>query len=546
MIMAMGVMQTLNGRTVEGNHWDIRIEPTAPAHMVRFIAYHTNPLQATGISHGLQVSGSEHQDPNALARQCANTLDRALSDGEETILHRQKAWLDSFWNQADIEIDSGKDKRIQQIVRWELFQLAQTTAFVPNGISAKGLSGSGYSGHYFWDEEVYILPFLTYTRPELSRSTLSFRYRMLPAARRRAAAMSLDGALFPWRTINGEEASAFFPAGSAQYHIDADIAFAVAQYVAVAGDRDFLLHQGIDILVETARMWVSLGCFGHDGRFHINCVTGPDEYSALVDDNYYTNSMAQFNLETAAQWMKRIEAQSANEAAEVKRRLTIVKGEVESWTRASQMMALLKDEETGVNLQDRTFIDREPWDLSHNAARPLLLYYHPLVIYRHQVLKQADVVLALFLLSSRFSLKQKLLDFDFYDPLTTGDSTLSSSSQAIIAAEVGHNDLAMKYFLRALFMDVADLHSNTADGIHLASAAGIWATLVAGFGGLRDTGGTHISINPHLPQNWKSMTYQLVVSGSRLKITVTHEHVDVTRMSGVPVSIDVQGNLKQI
>ncbi|HET8985416.1 MAG TPA: HAD-IA family hydrolase, partial [Trueperaceae bacterium] len=228
-----------------------------------------------------------------LVAECDASLTSAVSADAYTT---QRRWLDSFWWDADVQIGGRPDE--QQAVRWNLFQLAQASARADGrGIAAKGVTGSGYSGHYFWDTEIYVLPYLIHTLPAAARRALEFRHAMLPAARRRAQVMAEAGALFPWRTINGEEASAYYPAGTAQYHIDADVTFAVAKYVAATADREFEETMGAEIAVETARLWASLGFFAADEpeSFHINSVTGPDEYSAVVDDNFYTNAMAAFN-----------------------------------------------------------------------------------------------------------------------------------------------------------------------------------------------------------------------------------------------------------
>lgn len=540
--MGVGFCQQADGEMIPET-FDVDVPDGGEKCVTRFAAYNTYPINPIGIERGLQVSIDGTPNSVELVRRCAQTLQWAVAQGFERLQEQQREWLSRFWRESDVEIDDGGDGRLQQTMHWELFELAQATATVPNGVSAKGLSGTGYSGHYFWDTETYIVPFLIYTNPARARDILSYRFRMLPAARKRARMMSVEGALFPWRGINGEEASAFFEAGTAQCHIDADIAYAVCQYVSATGDHEFLATEGIDILVETARMWASLGYMGWDGTFHINTVTGPDEYTALVDDNYYTNAMAQFNLRKAADALESLDGEELNSAVQ---RLSIKPGESMRWREVAQLMKLPYDEKLGVHLQDDDVLRREPWDFEHDTERPLLLHYHPMVIYRRRVLKQTDTVLALYLLSSNFGLDVKRRDFDFYDPLTTGDSSLSAASQCILAAEVGYGDLAMNYFLESLYADVANLHSNTSDGIHLASAGGVWMSVVAGFGGLRDSGGNELSIDSHLPQGWESLTYRLVVHGTRLIVTIDHDAVSIRRVSGDPVTLKVKGELRTV
>ncbi|BDR52301.1 hypothetical protein KIM372_02080 [Bombiscardovia nodaiensis] len=537
--------QAGQARELGGEPWQFSVKPGAAVTIERYVAYETFPIEPQGLARGLEVS-TVGNDVQELVRSGAAALERAQQAGAESLLIQQSSWLDDFWQRADIRVEPGDDGRIQQIIRWELFQLAQVTAQIPNGVGAKGLSGLGYDGHYFWDTEIYVLPFLIYTDPARARQILHYRYTMLPAAYKRAAALNLAGALYPWRTINGEEASAYFPTGTAQYHIDADIAYAVTQYALTSADKDYLASEGIDILVQTARMWLSLGSYRSDGHFHLQCVTGPDEYTALVDDNFYTNQMARFNLQAAYRAVQQLSREDGESFGRVSKRLRLRAAELQEWVDAAEAMAVPYSKEHKVHAQDAQFMSRPEWDFEHCTARPLLRYYHPLAIYGHKVLKQTDVVLALTLLSSWFSAEEKRLDFDYYDPLTTGDSTLSAASQSVIAAEVGHDDLAQHYFMESLFADVCNLHSNTTDGIHLAAAGGVWSTLVCGFGGLRDTGGTKLELSPRLPQGWKSLSYQVQVKGTRIRVRINQQGTDLERLSGPELELCVDGSLRRV
>lgn len=461
--------------------------------------------------------------------RCHRTLDRAFEEGVERQYEEQREWLTAFWERSDVEVP-GHD-HLQQAIRWNLFQVAQASARAEGvGIPAKGVTGSGYSGHYFWDAEIYVLPFLTYTSPDYARNALRFRHSLLDAARRRADEMSQSGALFPWRTINGEEASAFYAAGTAQYHIDADIAYALTQYYLATGDEDFMVRQGIDILVETARMWVDLGFWRDEeiGTFHIHGVTGPDEYTTVVNDNLFTNVMARFNLRAAAYAVSRLAERDGPEYERMMRRLNLDPQEVEDWKRAARNMAIPYDEALGVHPQDQHFLEREVWDLENTPLekRPLLLNYHPLVIYRFQVIKQADVVLAMYLQGNHFTYDQKRANFEYYDPITTGDSTLSAVVQSIIAAEVGYRDLAYRYFLAALFVDLADRHRNATDGVHVASTGGVWSILASGFGGFRDHEGTY-TLDPRLPESWDEMIFRVTIHGTRVRVTVRQDALEL-------------------
>ena len=482
-----------------------------------------------------------------LADRCDRSLDSAKEYGTEAIFADQRSWLDAFWQRSDVEIAG--HSALQQAVRWNLFQLAQATARTDGGgVAAKGVTGTGYGGHYFWDGEIYVMPFLSYTSPVVARNVLRFRHKMLDSARLRAQELNVSGALFPWRTINGLESSAYYAASTAQYHIDADISFAVCQYVAATGDVDFLDRGAIDILVETARMWADLGFWRgtRDEVFHIHGVTGPDEYTTVVNDNLYTNVMARANLGAAAAAVQNIRVADPDAYDALVRRLGVDEAEAVEWERAARAMHIPFDENLGIHPQDEAFLQKEIWDIEEtpDGNFPLLLHYHPLVIYRFQVLKQADVVLALFLQGNEFTAEQKRADFDYYDPLTTGDSTLSAVVQSIMAAEVGYGKLAMKYFRAALLVDLFDLHKNAADGVHVASTGGVWAALVNGFGGFRDHRGI-FSFNPRLPEAWDKLTYKLTLRGTRLRVEVQRTTITFTVEEGDEAELLVRGQLVQ-
>jgi alpha,alpha-trehalose phosphorylase len=521
-------MRTLVEPDIAKNVFRVQAKAGVPVRVVKVVAYHT-------------AQGAPARE---LVDRCRRTLDHVAETGVEAVIARQREWLDDFWRRSDVRIGGRPD--LQQAVRWCLFQLAQATARADGlGVPAKGVSGSGYSGHYFWDTEIYVLPFLIYTSPQWARNALRMRYLMLPAARRRARQLNESGALFPWRTINGEEASAYYAAGTAQYHINADVSYAVAKYVDATGDLEFVRREGVDIVVETARLWETLGFWRtEDGAevFHIHGVTGPDEYTTVVNDNLFTNVMARFNLRYAARTVRELEAADGEVYRRLVARLDLRMEEADAWERAADAMYIPFSAELGIHPQDEAFLQREIWDLAHTPAdqHPLLLHFHPLVIYRYQVLKQADVVLALFLQGDQFTEEHKLADFEYYDPLTTGDSTLSAVVQSILAAEVGHRALALDYFERSLFVDLADLHHNAADGVHVASAGGVWAVLVNGFGGMRDHGG-ELSFDPRLPDDWRDLSFPVQWRGTPLEVMVTSNELRVSAGVGDAVTFTVRG-----
>ncbi|GLJ94561.1 kojibiose phosphorylase [Microbacterium dextranolyticum] len=522
--------RTLVEPDIAKNVFRVQARAGVPVTVTKLVSYHT--------SRGVPA--------RELVDRGRRTLDRVEAEGVQTQYDRQAAWMDAFWQRSDVVI-GGRDD-LQQATRWCLFQLAQAAARADGqGVPAKGVTGSGYSGHYFWDTEIYVLPFLIYTSPVWARNALRMRYLMLPAARKRAGQLNEAGALFPWRTISGEEASAYYAAGTAQYHINADVSFALGKYVRATGDDEFLYREGVDIAVETARLWATLGFwrFTEDGEpevFHIHGVTGPDEYTTVVNDNLFTNVMARYNLRFAARIVREMAEEAPAEYAAMVARLGLDDGEPDAWDAAAEAMHIPYSEALGIHPQDAVFLEREVWDLENTPTeqRPLLLHFHPLVIYRYQVLKQADVVLALYLQGNHFTDDEKLADFEYYDPLTTGDSTLSAVVQAILAAEVGYQDLALQYFAQSIFVDLGDLHHNAADGVHVASAGGVWTALVAGFGGMRDHYG-ELSFDPRLPKDWPSLSFPLQWRGTPLQVTITRRELTVTAGEGDPVAFSVRG-----
>jgi alpha,alpha-trehalose phosphorylase len=490
--------------------FQIDAEPSRPITLTKYLTYHTSRSDKT----------------DELCERAGRTLDRVVGHGFAQLLADQRAYLDDFWKRSDIRL-SAQYPREQQCLRWNLFQLLQASGRADqSGIPAKGLTSQTYDGHYFWDMEMYILPFLIYTSPRVARNVLQYRYGILDKARERARAVSQKGALFAWRTISGEEASAYYAAGTAQYHINAAIAHGIMKYVNVTGDRDFLYECGAEILVETARLWYDLGFFSErkDGRFCIHRVTGPDEYTTVVNNNTYTNLMARENLRSAAAAVDQVREASPDHYRALVLRTGLEPGEAADWRRAAERMYVPLDARLGIHPQDDDFLDLKKWDFANTPPDkyPVLLYFHPLVIYRHQVIKQADVVLAMFLLGHEFSPEQKKRNFDYYDQLTTGDSSLSACIQSIVAFEIGYDELALRYLFSALLMDLADVGGNVKDGCHIASMGGTWMGAMYGLAGLRDYGG-RLSFHPN--KQVRDLRFHLTVRGQLLAVEIRTDGV---------------------
>jgi alpha,alpha-trehalose phosphorylase len=454
----------------------------------------------------------------------------------------QEEYLNDFWRDSGIEID-GDDHTLKGL-RFNMYNLLQSAPDNPvSGIPAKGLSGEGYEGHYFWDTEIYMLPFFLYTRPELARNLLQFRHTTLPQAREHARILGHKrGAAYPWRTIAGRECSTYYPSGSAQYHINADIAYAVWRYWEATEDADFIGDYGAEILFETARIWLEIGNFYRNG-FHIHTVTGPDEYTCLVDNNYYTNKMARKNLETAAdihEWMKQFRPEQLSSLSGC---IELKEAEVESWRKAAAAMVLPYDKERDMNPQDETFFSKPFWDFEGTPAdrHPLLLHYHHMTLSRHQVCKQADTVLAYILLGDCGHESTVRNSFRYYESITTHDSSLSYAAFAILAAQLGDSEKAYEYFIETAALDLDDSHGNTKDGIHAANMGGTWLATVWGFGGFRPKG-AEPSFNPVLPRKWKSLTYRIRYRGSVIEVVASQGSTRLTLTSGPPLDVFIYGD----
>jgi alpha,alpha-trehalose phosphorylase len=435
---------------------------------------------------------------------------------------------------------------LQQGVHFNQFHLLQSIGRDgKTSIAAKGVTGEGYEGHYFWDTEIYIFPFFLFSMPEIARKLLDFRYQGLDKAREQARLMShAKGALYPWRTIAGEECSAYFPAGTAQYHINADIAYSIKLYAEVTGDESFLYPHGAEIVMETARIWMGIGGYipRKGNHFCINEVTGPDEYSALVNNNYYTNAMAQMHLRYAADVAETMRTRLPEEFAALARTIEMEPDEPARWREAAERMFLPVDEDLGIHPQDDSFLSRQVWDFASTPKDhyPLLLHYHPLVIYRYQVCKQADMVLALLLLGDRFTPEEKKLDFDYYEAMTTHDSSLSSCVFSIIASEVGYRDKAYTFFMETARMDLDNTHANTQYGVHTAAMAGTWMGVVYGFAGMRAYGGS-VQFAPHLPDGWQHYRFTIRVHGRLLQVQIDREKAEYRLLAGEPLSVTHNG-----
>jgi alpha,alpha-trehalose phosphorylase len=473
------------------------LEPGQRLRVVKYLAY------------GWSATRSEP----ALRDQVAAALTGARVSGWDGLAQSQREFLETFWAGADVEVEG--DAVLQQAVRFGLFHVLQSGARTERrAISSKGLTGPGYDGHAFWDTEGYVLPVLTATFPAAARDALRWRHSILDQARAHAAELGLKGAAFPWRTIAGDECSAYWPAGTAAFHVNADIAYAVEKYRAATGDAGFDRDFGVELLVETARLWASLGHHDRHGTWHLDGVTGPDEYSAVADDNVFTNLMAARNLRAAADACLRHPDKA--------RDLLVHDSELEAWRDAASKVAVPYDADLGVHEQSASFTRYREWEFDQDTRFPLFLHAPYVSLYRSQVCKQADLGLALHWCGEAFTAEQKARNVDYYERRTVRDSSLSACTQAVMCAEVGQLDLAYDYATEAALIDLRDLHANSRDGLHMASLAGAWIALVEGFGGMRENGG-RLCFDPALPDGIDRLTFHLNWRGALLHVSITHQ-----------------------
>lgn len=501
------------------------------------------------VRHVCSLTGTQDESADALTE----IFTAALHPGDRILLEKQAVYTDSM-RSADCEAKAGEimkilraegtdrlfaeqDSMLKQwrevccprlltadtltdTLEYDLYQLLQSTGWDGTGnIAAKGLSGEGYEGHTFWDSEMYVFPWFLWTQPEKARGMLEYRCRLLDKAKENARTLGLPkGALYPWRTISGDECSAFFPAGSAQYHINGDIAYAFLQYLEVTEDEVFMAEKGAAVLVETARVWIELGHMS-GGAFRIDCVTGPDEYTCLVNNNFYTNAVAKNHLLGTAALCRRLMEKGM--ADRLIRETGLTAEEIEAFEACGKAMYFPSDPQLGISAQDDSFLQKKPFDF-HALPRdqfPLLLHYHPLFLYRHQVCKQADTVLAHLLFPETADPDTIRRSYEYYQKVTTHDSSLSVCIFGAMAARLGLIGEAEQAFRFTVALDLEDHHGNTGDGLHTANLGGAFLLMLKGFAGLRPGPDGPVA-DPYLPENWDGYDLPFSFRGSRYLLTV--------------------------
>jgi len=466
----------------------------------------------------------------------------ARENGFDKLLKEQKSFWENYWNDADIQIEGNLQD--QQGVRFSLFHLRQSNPEVSNrSISATGLSGDGYSGHVFWDTEMYMIPAFIYSQPETVKGLLEYRYSILDKARERAIQMQGKGALFSWNSVKGEECGHVYEASTAEYHLLPDIAYAINMYDRLVDDEDFILTKGAEIIFEMCRFMVDRGCYSENkgGKFCINVVCGPDEYGCGVNNNAYTNEMTKWMFDYAISLHDRVSKKSPELITKLSEKINLLEDEVGEWKKAADNMFLQQEDENNVIPQDDCFMDMDPVDMDLIPKNTDIRHdYHPLNLWRLQVVKQADILLMLFILGDKFSKEIKETNYNFYEPKTNHGSSLSPCIHNIIACEIGLLDDAYNFFRQTALMDLNDFKNNTKDGVHSACLGGCWMTIVNGFAGMRDYPGELI-FNPVLPKAWESYSFKISYKGRKLSVKVGGSGVEYKLLEGEPLVIESNG-----
>lgn len=463
----------------------------------------------------------------------------AKKAGYDEMLALSENYWKEYWDTSDIRIEG--DTLVQQGIRFGLFMINQSAGKdgITN-ISANGLTGTAYSGHTFWDTEIFMTPMFLYSHPDIVKQLLKYRYHILPKAKERAKQMDDVGALFSWNSINGEECGHVFEAATAQYHINTDVFYAIYKYYEATGDDEFMDDYGLEILLETSRCLAHRGSFidRKGGKFCINCICGPDEYNPVVDNNLYTNFLTKKQMKFTLEQVEKMRTRDPERLAALMKKCDVDEEELALFDRVEKNMYLPYDRENEIYMQDDNFIYKDPIDIENIPLNklPLLTNLHPLNLWRYQVCKQADIVLLMFLCSNEFTPEMRKKVFDFYEPRTIHDSSLSAGIHSIVACDIGYSEEAYGYLKQACRMDLDNVNRNTYFGIHAACMGSCYMMIVNGYAGMRVYDGA-LHFKPYIPENWKGYTFKIVFGGSKLLVNVSAEKTAYTLLSGTELTL---------
>lgn len=494
------------------------------------------------------ISFTSDKDHKAPIEFAAKKAEEGACEGFDCLLSKSCRVLKKFWDYSDISIEG--DPLVQQGIRFSLFQVFQSVGRDGfTNISANGLSGTIYSGQTFWDTEMYMMPMFTYGLQEISRKLLLYRYHILDKSRERAKEMGDVGALYSWNTINGEECGFIFEASTAQYHINADISFAIEAYFDATQDERFIVDYGSEMLFEMSKCLSYRGSFSKErgGRFCINVICGPDEYNPIVDNNMYTNFMTKRMFEFTLRVRALLAKGYPLKLKELEEKCGMNDAEFERLAAAAEKMYFPYNEEYGIYMQDDNFMYKDAIDIDAIPAEklPLLFSLHPLNLWRYQVCKQADLVLLTFLCSEFFDMEQIRKIFEYYEPKTLHDSSLSAAVHSIVACALGNREQAYSYLKQSARLDLDDVNGNTGAGLHAACMGGSWMLLINGYAGLRIYEGK-LHFAPQLHDAWKSYTFKVHYRDCLLQVRVEKENTYYRLLRGERLCIYHNGNILEV
>ena len=528
---AMQVTNLLGNETIR-QHWDVQNAPTL---MLRMEAI---PGQTVGIDKRVAVFTSRDVESTEVVQSAVDRVCNS-ADRESAWDANQQAWAEE-WKRSDVIIEGDDEAQIS--IRFNLFQMLIAAPRHDDrvNIGAKTLSGFGYRGHAFWDTEIFMLPLFIYTAPHIAKNLLNYRYGNLPGARRKAQANSFEGAQFPWESADtGDEVTpTWVPhfadrtklvriwTGDIEIHISADIAHAAYQYWQATGDDEWFIEKGIELILDTAKFWASRAEYNAEAdRYEFNDVIGPDEYHEHVDNNAYTNRLAQWNLQTALEVLEWLKERAPEKANELIQRLNLGDRRLETWREVIDKI-YLHIEPSGLIEQFEGYYQRKDIDLA--ALEPRMISAQALFgiegCNETQILKQPDVLMLQYLLREHYSDESVRVNYAYYQPRTdhTYGSSLGPSIMTIMACDVSKPDDAYEHFIRAVRADLRDVRGNAGDGIHAASAGGTWQAVVFGFGGLRVTS-KGWTTQPRLPKHWKRLAFKFFYHGEQQEVDLRTE-----------------------
>ena len=478
-----------------------------------------------------------------LADYTHSSLKEALGQGYDCLLETNREYWSNYWQQNDVIIEP--DESTQQGIRYCLFQMGQTycggNPWI--NIGAKALSGEWHMGWYFWDTEMYMLPLYLLTNPEAARDLMMYRYNTLDQARSDAKALRYKGAKYPWITIKGTECCPMWWYGMLELHINIAVQYGVWHYYCTTRDKDFLFDYGLEILIETSRFWADRATWNeHRKQYSINYVMGPDEYRIGADNNAYTNSMVSLTMKITLDVVDMVQQEAPQKFQRLSQRIGLNPAELKTWSHMRDNMFVPTDTHLGIICQDETFLNAERMLAEDIPADNRVIddYWNLERVHRCSLLKQADVLLLLFLCPELVDSAGLRRNYEFYEPMTLHASSLSPCIHSIIASKVGLKEGAWKYFMMTARLDLDDRLNKTELGLHTANLSGAWMCLTYGFAGM-ETIGDVLSFRPILPAKWRSYSFRISYRGSHFELAVADGKVILRRLAGRAHTVRIFG-----